>query len=791
MKQVYCNPYSEILRLWQIRAQKSLCNRTLSVFLIFFLGITFVFPLNGQNRKLKLIVQTGHSGAVMAVAYSPDGSWIASGDSDGRVKLWETQIGRELRTMAGNLSRVASVAISPDGKIIAGGGSSSLKLWHAQTGNVIRTLIEQPRSWVLAEQASVDTVAFSPDGKLLASGGRDNRCSSGPIPLDADICRLRLWDVETGMQVKTILGHLAGVGSIAFSPDGKQIMSIGRDSPIQNKKTVKIWDVKTGKEFRNLNSNGYFGKELRTLLGHLADVDSIAFNRDRRQIGSATRIRLGVGNVKIWDVETGRELRAFSAISSVAFSPDGKVIAGGVGSKIKLFEAATGKEIKTFEGQTEFANAVAVSRDGRMIARALTDGTVRLWDLRRSEDIRTLNKDASEVQFSPNGKMLATASGRSGITLWDVESGTKLWSVKGHLDQTNSVAFSADGKSIVSGGGYAFVGNAKLWDVVSGKALRTMKDNSIAITDNCCSHAGVVMSVAFSPNGERIASSGFDNKIKVWDAKSGEKRITLPGALYFAVTFSPDSRMIAGASKKADDSVLRIWDITTGKVIREFVGHTKEILSIAYSPDGRVIASGSWDRTIRLWDVKTGEKLSVLPGHSAAPKSVVFSPDGKRLISSDSDGGVKFWDVATGKELVSFITFRDGTWVAVTSDGRFDTNKSLDGIDGLHWMTSAEPFAPKPLKIFMRQYYEPDLFRRVLKCNEMDTCDREFAPLPPISEANTLRTNVQINDITPNNDSSYTVDVTVEITDIRRDVVEHGNSQLISNVKFTLQPLLA
>jgi WD40 repeat protein/uncharacterized caspase-like protein len=717
-----------------------------------------------QAQQLELVVQTGHSDEITSVALSADGHTLASGSDDQTIKLWEVATGRELRTLSGHLKSVTSLAFSTDGHTLASGSlDQRIKLWEVGTGRELRTLSGHSH-WVNA-------VVFSADGKTLASGSGDNT--------------IKLWEVATGRELRTLGGHSKSVHSVVFSADGKTLASGSGD------KTIKLWEVTTGRELRTLSGHPSVdpwvdssvasvafstdgkmlasasrdntiklwevatGRELRTLSGHSKWINSVVFSADGKTLASGS----GDKTIKLWEAATGRELRTLSGhsegVNSITFNADGKTLASGSGDKtIKLWEVATGRELRTFGRHSEMVRSVALNRDGKTLASHIADNTVKLWDVATGHELRTLSvhsDNVTSVAFSADGKTLASASWDKTIKLWDVATGRELRTLSGHSDQVNSVAFSADGKTLASGSGSDDT-TVKLWEVATGRELRTLSGNS-----------SFVNSVAFSADGKTLAS-GSDKTVKLWEVATGRELRTLSGHSHWiqSVAFSADGKTLASGSW---DKTIKLWEVATGHELHTLSGHSSSayaVFSVAFSGDGKTLASGSDDRMIKLWEVATGRELRTLSGHSAGITSVAFSADGRFLFSGSADASIRLWVVETGEPLARLIALDETDWVVVTPDGRFDTNKNLDSIEGLHWVVSDDPMKALPLEIFMRDYYEPRLLPRLLKCNEEKNCDREFKPVRDISKLNRVQPPVKVANVSPPDGEGY-VNVTVQV----------------------------
>jgi WD40 repeat protein len=651
-----------------------------------------------DSNRPEIFVQLGHSGQVLTVAFSSDGSLLASGSDDKTIKLWNVASGRELRTLAGHSNAVESVAFSPDGKLLASGSDDkTIKLWDVASGRELRTLA--------GHGDFVKSIAFSPDGKRLASGSGDKT--------------IKLWDVDTGRELQTFNGHTAAVFSVAFSPDGAMLASGGDD------KTIKLWDVANG-------------RELRTLDGHSNAVMSVAFSPDGKSLASGS----GDLSIKLWDVTSGRELRTLpdnSFVYSVRFSPDGKFLASGDrDGALKLWDVAGGSGPRIMSGESSSVYAVAFSPDGKMIVSGTSEWIIQLWDAATTQELRIFRghsqvvttvafshergtlaagnwgKDinlwdakglrelrghrwrVSDAAFSPDGKLLASASWDRTVRLWDAAGGRELRSLIGQYP-VESVAFSPDGKRLVSGSSFDTI---TLWDVATGRKLWTL--------------AGVkANSVAFSPDGILLASGSGDlegtGRIELRDAASGRELRVLSehSRAIKSVAFSPDGKLLASGSGWLDSSgEVKLWDVASGRELRTLDGHD-DVLSVAFSPDGKVLASGGFGGDTKLWDVATGLELHGLGEHSVGVNSVAFSPDGEVLASGGEDGTVREWNVADGRERAAFIAFTDGSSLAITPEGYFDSS-SAQAENNLNVRVGAGVLG---ISSYRDQFYRPDLVK--------------------------------------------------------------------------------
>jgi WD40 repeat protein len=286
---------------------------------------------------------------------------------------------------------------------------------------------------------------------------------------------------------------------------------------------------------------------------------------------------------------------------------------------------------RVLRGHNSAVFAVAISRDGRLLASASNDRTAKLWDPTTGAELRTLrghNGAVNSVAFSPDGKLLATVSDDRTVRLWDTVGDERPRVLTGHSDWIWSVAFSPDGKLLASG---SEDGTVRIWDVASGGLLRSL------------AHGAAVNTVAFAPDGVLIASGGDDMRVKLWDAATGELARTLSGhrQLVVSVSFSPDGRSLASA---AGDRTARLWEVASGAPIRTVV-QGQPANTVTFSPDGALLATGGDEFSVKLWDIAAGREAQTLRGHRARVNNAIFSPDGRLLISAGGDRSIRIWAV--------------------------------------------------------------------------------------------------------------------------------------------------
>jgi WD40 repeat protein len=613
----------------------------------------YLFPLKGI-----LAPATGpRQDRDLAVAISPDGRTVATGDADQAARLWDFDTGKRLGPPLQHQGLVRALAFSPDGRLLASAGDDhTARLWEVATGKTVGPPLQHG--------ATVQAVAFSPKGDMILTGSRDRTA--------------QLWDVATGEPRGAPLRHSGPVGPVAFSADGSTVVTrvasgtytwdaaTGKpQGPAQTWPPGGVWLSPDGRlvvTARDKTTREVHDRATGALVGftlpHRGTVFAVAFSADGRTVLTGCDDKMA----RLWDVPSGRLigplLHHTDQVVAVAVSDDGRRLVSSGGLPLtRLWEASAARPVPRVLLHKRSAEAIAYSSDGRLVViGSYMENAARLWDVATGQPLGPpLGQPAKpsakpaplvplSVAFSPDDRFVLTGSNDTTARLWDVETGELRVPPLPHPNPVRAVAYSPTGQTIatVSGNIVPGEGKAWLWNAATGEPLGPPLVHPRRSDD--------VAAVAFSPDGQTVATGG-GTIVQLWQVATGKPLgppLVHDAPRVYAVAFSPDGRLLA--TRQSDRA--QLWDIATGQPVAPPLRHNDHVPTMTFSRDGRTFATGSSDRTARLWDTATGKPLGAPLLHQGQVSAVAFSPDGHTLLSAGGlDGMGRLWDVATGKLL--------------------------------------------------------------------------------------------------------------------------------------------
>ena len=547
----------------------------------------------------KIFTDSEQDRIVRAVSFSLDGRFFAAGGDDETVKIWALDRGKSSKPiiLKGHGDIINSLSFSPNGQIIVTAShDGTIKLWKWQENKVIT---EDKKTF---KNARVGSVRFSPDGKWIVAGS-----------LEKGTVKLWQWNGQQLTGKKPFTGHSDGVRTLSFSSDSKILASAGEDN------IIKLWQLD--------------GTPITKFIGHTNFVLGVSFSPDKQILASASQDN----TVKFWQLDTQLKVISNSNnfINSVSCSSHCDIIAAASeeDNKVKLWRS-DGTPIDILDGHTGRINNLSISSDGRKIASASKDSTIKLW------------------QLDENGMPKCGDTNQNGNTNC----------YEDFLNQPNErtdfidVSFSPDNEMIAIA---TREGKVQLWRLKERELIANLKSKG---------HKGIAYDVSFSPNGEMLASAGGDGIVKLWNTEDGtlmteSEELDDKNYDFYKVRFNPDSNMIAAASTRGSVKLWKIEKSDRTPVRLEpkatLSKNNSPVTAVSFSPDGEMIASGNDRGTIFLWK-PDGTLITELSGHSKYVTDLNFSSDSKILVSGSDDASIILWNLdewsLDNLSLDSFIT---------------------------------------------------------------------------------------------------------------------------------------
>ena len=679
-----------------------------------------------QDNKLRFVLRE-HTATINKLLFHPQMNLLASAADDNRVCLWDVKTGQLVAVFAAHKAPVISLFFFANKPFLfSGSKDKKIALWNLQSKKLVK-LYREHRAWVtdlkgngeICISTSSDSNALMWDERFQVQKRFRHRSDISAIDFHykrsvfatSAGSNVYVWDFN-GTRIFRLQGHRSWVKGVAFRPQTDELASCSSD------KSICIWSCNLGRRVKQLKQhdsdvNGVFytknGRYLisfsksdliiwdaqqkslltKIISGHTDKIKDICFSPDGKELASVS----DDGLVKIWDIASKKVAAEFeghnSGIESVYYSPKGKYLATASSDKtIRIWDVERGKATWVLfgnDGHKDVVHKVCYNGTGNAVATASRDGVIKIWNIATGKAYITIDdmKNVQSLQYTKDDQMLIIAIDNN-IQLWDIATGTPVEILTGHTSFVTDIAYSPDGKKLLSGSkdktlrlwtipaqpqitlrrGY---NNQKIHDIAyhpQGKLFSTLSSDHIHLWNHEDSRPirvkkfrdAQMSKVVFSYDGKEIASASEDGKIILWDS----------GDLNPIYSFATESKLITQIQYNSDASILascsvdtniNLWDIerSNGKVrhkkIMHFDAHLAKVNSIAFHPNNHVLASASQDKTIRIWDTKNNEQLKVISRHKAAVNCVVFSASGEFLASASDDRTIRIWDTVEWKEL--------------------------------------------------------------------------------------------------------------------------------------------
>lgn len=585
---------------------------------------------------------SGHTGFVNTAAFTKDGRYAVSGSNDDTLKLWDIATGKEINIINDNAGNISSIAFTPNNRyLVAGNWVGTVSFWDTKSWRKVKQFN--------GHAGKVKSVTITPDGKYALTGGDDRT--------------VMMWDVKSGRKVRSFIGSPDKIMSVAVTENGRFCIT-GCYNGI-----ITLFDLKTARKERSFKSDfdkldslttsldsksilaGYengviekwtieSGSKENIFNQQKGAVLSIAVTADGKNVVSGS----GVGTLWLWDIETGGVKKAFTGeaeyVSAVATTPNNKYVLTGCDNNLRQWDILNGRLVQTYYGHENTISSLAITPNGHYAITGSYDNNLKLWNLENGREFKTLSGHkafVSSVAVSPNGKYAISGSFDSTVKLWDIQKGKETSTFQGHTNVVSAVAVTPNGQYIISG---SFDGTVKQWDIASREEVKSFM-----------ARGAEVLSVAVTPDGVNLLAGTQYGYMNHWNLESGKRYFPwMVGDIVSSLSVTSDSKLVLSGGND-----MKLWRINSGSLVTIYPGYKGWVKSIAVDQNGKQALTGNEDGTTRLWDITTGKEIAQFISFTDG-EWIAITPDGYYNASPNGD---KHLNVRIGNNVYGIENYRE------------------------------------------------------------------------------------------------------------------------------------